>query len=519
MKKRILLACVLLLVAAGLVLAGCAGNKPETPAGPTKGSILKIATSSDSLTLGNPPTLTRMYDLYYARTCIETLLELDENLGLVPGLAREWQVDIPSKTITLVLQEGVKFHDGSDFNAEVAKWNLDRYRESPRIELKLVESVDVVNPHTIRLNLSEFNQSILVNLTLYAGMMVSRDAVERNGVEWAEKNPVGTGPFKFVSWERDVKQVYARFDDYWQEGKPYLDGVEWVPIADPMVRLASLLAEEIDLALDIDPKDARALEAEGDFRVSTVASALYGLAPDSANPDSPLADVKVRRAIEHAIDKEAICQAIGYGYWQPLYQGAIPGGWAENPNVTGYRYDPGKAKQLLAEAGYPDPSKLQITIYCMNSPQYIVDMVTAVHGYLKAIGIDAKLDLMEHGRFNTYFAGKELWPEGLIMLPVGLTPEEVGLLNRLFLPGSILISSTARPPEFQEKLLAIGREPDAAARQKLVWEAQKIMIEDHAVVTWIHTMDAKFIINHKVQNDGFGKIAVSYWSPANAWIK
>ena len=158
--------------------------------------------------------------------------------------------------------------------------------------------------------------------------MVSPAAYEKYGRDWLEKHSVGTGPFKFVSWEKDVSMKFERFDDYWQEGKPYLDAFELVVIADPMVAAASFMAGEVDVLADVSPKDARDIEVMGKYGISMSSAALSSVLTDYANPDSIFTDIRLRRAIEYAIDKQAICDTIGYGYWEPLNQGARPGCWA-----------------------------------------------------------------------------------------------------------------------------------------------------------------------------------------------
>lgn len=491
---------------------------PTTAAkGPTPGGVLKISTVPDADILGYPPTMTKLNDFYFAATSLETLITYDEKGAPIPGLASEWKVDVAGKTITLALQKGVKFHDGSDFNAKVAKWNLDGIRQSKRTELALVSSIDVVDDYTIRLNLTRYDSSILDTLAGVVGLMISQAAFEKNGgAAWCEKNPVGTGPFKLASWQRDVKQVYTRFDGYWQKGKPYLDGVEWIIIADPLVRLASFKSGESNVTQNIEPKDAKQLEAEGKYRIATLASALYGLAPDGANPKSVFANLKVRQAAESAIDKQAICDMLGYGYWIPLYQAAAPGSWAENPKVVGNRYDPTRAKQLLTEAGYPNGFKT--TIYTFNTPQIIVDMLTAVQGYLKAVGIDAKMEAMEQVRYGDIYAGAG-WKDGLAMAPMGLSPNEVGLLNRLFLPGSVLLPSALRPPAFQQKLIEVGAAADSDTKQKLVWELQKIGVDDNAMMIWIHANVGVSASQNKVHNDGFDVTIGVPWTPADAWME
>jgi ABC-type transport system substrate-binding protein len=490
---------------------------PTATKGPTQGGVLKISTVPDADILGYPPTMTKLNDFYFAATSLETLITFDETGAPIPGLASEWKVDVAGKTITLVLQKGVKFHDGLDFNAKVAKWNLDGIRQSKRTELALVSGIDVVDDYTIRLNLSKYDSSILVTLAGPVGLMISQAAFEKNGgAAWSEKNPVGTGPFKLVGWQRDVKQTYARFDGYWKKGKPYLDGVEWIIIADPLVRLASFKAGESHIVQNVEPKDAKQLQAEGKYQIATLASALYALAPDGANPNSVFAKLPVRQAVEYAIDKQALCDTLGYGYWKPLYQAAAPGSWAENPKIVGNKYNPAKAKQLLADAGYP--SGFKTTIYTPNTPQIIVDMLTAVQGYLKAVGIDAKLEAMEQVRYGDVYAGKG-WSDGLAMAPMGLSPNEIGLLNRLFLPGSVLLPNALRPPAFQQKLIEVGGAADNDTKQKLTWELQKIGAEDNAMMIWLHTSVGMTASQSKVHDHGFSKTIGVPWTPTEAWME
>ncbi len=484
---------------------------------PVSGGVLRISTVPDADILGYPPTMTKLNDFYFAATSVETLLTFDDKGALAPLLAASWKVDVAAKTITLSLQKGVKFQDGSDFTAQVAKWNLDGIRASKRNELAAVSSIDVVDDSTIRLNLSKYDSSLLVSLTQPVGLMISQAAFEKNGGQaWAEKNPVGTGPFQLVSWQRDVKQVYKKFNGYWQKGKPYLDGVEWDIVADPLVRLASFKAGEADSTQNVEPKDAKQLAADAKYRIATLATSLYGLAPDGANPNSIFSKLLVRQAVDYAIDKQAICDTLGYGYWQPLYQAAAPGGWAENPQVTGYHYNPTKAKQLLAEAGYPNG--FDTTIYTPNSPQIIVDSLTAVQGYLKAVGINAKIQAMEQVRYGDVYAGKG-WQDGLAMAPMGLSPNEIGLMNRLYLPGSALLPNALRPAAFVQKLIDIGAAADDATKQKLVWDLQKIGSDDNAMMIWLYAPGGITASSVKVHNDGFEKTLGVPWTPAEAWME
>ena len=154
----------------------------------------------------------------------------------VPWLATGWKIAKDLRSITFTLRKGVKFHDGTDFNAEAVKWNLDRYRTSTNTELKSVESVEVLDPFTVKLNLSKWSSTLIDNFTMHAGMMISPTSFQKNGADWAKTHPVGTGPFKLAYWQRDTSVKFEKFPGYWQKGKPYLDGVEWVIIADMVTR-------------------------------------------------------------------------------------------------------------------------------------------------------------------------------------------------------------------------------------------------------------------------------------------
>ena len=162
----------------------------------------------------------------------------------------------------------------------------------------------------MRINLTEWDNTVLSNLAQSLGMMISPTAFKKNGEEWAAKNPIGTGPFQFVSWEKDIRTVYKKFDGYWQKGKPYLDGIEWVIMADPLTRMLSFKKGEVDVALSIAAKDMSGLSQEG-YVVSRrpPPSGVLCVAPDAANPNSPFANLKVRQATQHAIDTKTIAQS------------------------------------------------------------------------------------------------------------------------------------------------------------------------------------------------------------------
>lgn len=337
-------------------------------------------------------------DSQNAQFCLEPLLRGDSKGNVSPWLAESYKVSDDLQSVTFALRKGVKFHDGTDFNAKAAKWNLDKAiaaKSQPNWK-----SVDVIDDYTIKVN---FNQRANNNLLSFAddhpaSWMVSPTAFEKNGVEWMRNNPVGTGPFKFVSFQRDVNYKVVKNPDYWIKGKPYLDALEILYIADPTTQKAAMQAGEVD-ALQMEPgKMAADLEALR-FKVVNVLTRTYCFLPDSAHPDSPYANQKVREAVEYALDREAIAKAFSYGYWKATYQIPPTGSVAYNPDFTlARKYNPDKAKQLLADAGYSSGFKTTILVL----PALVNrDIPVALQSYLSAIGISAELSFPANmGKFT-----------------------------------------------------------------------------------------------------------------------
>jgi len=502
--------CVVVALIA-LPIASCAEPTPT-------GGILKISHQAAAVTLGDPLPMSRADDLFKAGPAIETLIHYDETGAPMPWLATSWEVDAEAKTIVLHLREGVKFHDGSDFNAEVVKWNFERYMATGRAELRTVESVDVIDDHTVRINLSSYDSLIITNLGIYPGMMISKESFETYGEEWAGMNPVGTGPFKFVSWEKDVSVKFEKFDDYWQEGKPYLDAIEFHIIGDPLVRMAAFQAGEEDIVMGLDPKDARYLEEKGEYVIRFLGSGMHLMSGDAMIPGSPYADIKVRQAIEYAIDKQALCEVFGYGYWTPLNRGmARPGGWADNTDVVGYPYNPEKARELLAEAGYPDGFKT--TLFTRVAPIWNQNFMTAVAGFFIDVGIDTEVEPCERGRENIA-AVKGGWEDGIWNWTMGLyAPDELMTINRLMARGGILFVSKYVASEFQDVLEEAVAAPDFETKARLTRELQYLMVDKYAMVTWLNQTGTPSARYPEIHDEGIsiGPGSV-HWTPEDAWI-
>ena len=183
----------------------------------------------------------------FQQPCLEPLLEESIDGTFSARLATDWKVASDGSSVTFTLRKGVKFHDGSDFNADVVKWNFDL--EIPTGKPSNIDwaSVDVIDPYTVRVNLKKWTNSTLSNFSFEGGnYIVSKAAFDKNGIEWSRWNMVGTGPFKQTDYVRDVQVVYEKNTDYWNTGRPYLDKIIYKCIADPMTQVASLKRGELD---------------------------------------------------------------------------------------------------------------------------------------------------------------------------------------------------------------------------------------------------------------------------------
>ena len=400
----VLLIAGILLVGSVSLSVAAEAKKAAVPAKtetPKYGGILKVSDLQDGTSPGYPAKLLRSDANRQGGTAIETLLRYDREGKLQPWLATSFKENAKDKNIVLTLRKGVKFHDGTDFNAEAVKWNLDQFIAAKSAAAKSIASIDVVDNDTVRISLVEWDSTVINNLAATMGMIISPAACKKNGVDWAAAHPVGTGPFEFVSWEKDTRITFKKFNGYWQKGKPYLDGVQWTNIVDPLTREMALKNGELDVALLLDMQGLRKLEKEGFIVNRVLTSGINSFMPDSANPDSPWAKLKVRQAAQHAINVEDIAKTVFNGEAIPPNQWAGKGHWAYNPAVVGYPYNPAKAKKLLKEAGYPNGFKTKLAY---NKTLFELGMI-AVQGYLKAVGIDAELVPLQAGAWNQMTAG------------------------------------------------------------------------------------------------------------------
>ena len=491
---------------------------PAPTTGPQTGGTIKIIASPGVQNIGYPGKPFFPGDQGIGRCAYQYILNKNEKGEVVGELATDFKFSSDYKTLTLTLRKGVKFHDGTDFNADAAIYNLNLHWKGIRSDLQSVTSMDKVDDYTIRLNLKGYDASIFEGLQSLSGYIVSPTSLKTLGDE-AMLKPVGTGPFKFVSYQRDISMKFTRFDGYWEKGKPYVDNIEWVFIKDPVTQLASFKAGEAQVMRGIDTASALDLQAGGKFNMIKYPTQVRGITGDGGHPDSIFANIKVRQAIAYAIDNAAIAKALGRGFFQPATQWANPdaGGLTYNPAIVGYKYDPLKARQLLTEAGYPTGFETKILLQS-TFPQ--PDMMTMVQAYLQEIGIRAKLDVADTGRFNEIAV--KGWNNHLIYYwmsaakgidPASSIRSKMTKLASHYDPKSVYI-----PDSFHDKYMEAASQPDPVKKVELFKEVGRLAVDTYCIGIPIY-VHYDFRPTVKEVNDfDMYLYGVNEWRPENAWL-
>jgi peptide/nickel transport system substrate-binding protein len=446
---------------------------------------------------------------------IETLISGQLDGSFSPSLATSYDLnsDPANASVTLHLRKGVKFSDGSDFNAQVVKWNLEQTKagNANASTTAFWKSFDIIDDYTIRINFTTFQNRIVAGLGMPATNMISQAAFTKNGIDWMRTNMVGTGPFVQTSYQRDVVTKTARNPNYWDAGKPYLDSVQYLYVADEMTRVALFKSGGADvLDLNYNGRIANDLKVAG-YNIASQYGGANMLIPDSLNSDSPWSNLKVRQAAEYALDKVAMNNAFGFGYWQTAYQMPSPAASVYDPNFAGARtYDLAKAKQLMTEAGYPDGFKTSI-IY-PNSVNR--DMIVAIQSYLSKIGIQASLDFKEAASFASIQQGT--WKNGLVVATVFEYPNYNYNLNINFAPNSAWWQSLKKPDGWKDAFNAslATPTPDKTVIQKLV----RSMYDDEMVITLNYPAYLSAMTNNVRDTGIYSRITNYWWNPGNAWL-
>jgi peptide/nickel transport system substrate-binding protein len=510
--RRVIARCVTLAIFAGCV-ALLLGFGQAGAAEPQRGGVMKIVDLSEGAQPIGAPWDVRGIDVKIIKPAIESFLLEDINGGYHPNLATSWKIDTAKNTITLSLRKGVKFHDGTDFNAKAAKWNLDQDINAKAVKGFL--SVDVLDDYTIRVNCDKYRNNFLDYLSSsFGGSVVSPTAYEKKGKDWAMWHPVGTGPFKFVSFERGSKLTYTRWEGYWQKGKPYLDGIEFLFIRDPMTQQAAMREsgpDKVDVLCVTSGEQAAMLKAQG-FKILSMPIGPVSLIPDSNNADSPLSKLKVRQAISYAIDRDAIVKARGFGFWKPANQIPSPGQLGYVKDLPLGQYDPKKTKQLLAEAGYPNGFKIKIIVMPALVDR---DAMVAVQRFLGEVGVQVELEFPDNGGYTAY-RWKNGWHDGFMAQHTRMLATANITYNFYWQTVTGQFPSLKRPANLIEEIDASLATVNP--EEKKMQELTKIQGDD-AMIIPLYYISEMYVVQPNVHDTGYTEYsATTVFTPQNAWL-
>jgi peptide/nickel transport system substrate-binding protein len=376
---------------------------------------LRIGLAEDPDVLDPSMARTFVGRIVFAGLC-DKLFDLDEKLNVVPQLATSYKWSADNKSLEIKLRDGVTFHDGEKMDAQAVKYNLERHKNmkgsNRRGELAVVSSVDAVDPSTVRINLAAPFAPLLAVLTDRSGMMVSPKAAEAAGEKFGA-NPVCSGPFRFVERIAQDRIVVERFPNYWNKGQIHFQRIVYQPIVDATVRLANLRSGQLDFIERVAPSDVPNLRNDSRFKLAKIVEIGYqGITINVGKSDiaqkNPLGkDARVREAFELSLDRDAIVKVAMDGEAQPGNQWVAPSNRFYGKAAPIPKRNVERAKQLLKEAGVPNPSFTLMTPTTSDA-QRIAQVVQAM---AKDAGFDIKiqstefatsLNLADKGQFEAY---------------------------------------------------------------------------------------------------------------------
>jgi peptide/nickel transport system permease protein/peptide/nickel transport system substrate-binding protein len=348
--------------AAGVSLGGPAFAQ----ATPKRGGTLRVSAFTNPSSL-DPATGGAGSDHTFLYTMYDSLTEWDfETLKPKPGLAESWSFTDPT-TLVLNIRQGVTFHDGTKLDAEAVKFNLERAKTDPKSNIKAdvvtVASVEISGPMQVTLKLNSPDTALPAILSDRAGMMVSPTALKAASAGNLNRTPVGTGAYTFVSWADGERIVTKRNEKYWKPNRPYMDAIEFAIIPELTTGARSVSAGQNDLIYQLPPRQKPIVERSPNLRVVN-GPTLYCFQIFLNWGKPPFDDVRVRKAFNFAIDREALVKAALAGLAEPAAMTLPKAHWAYDKDVAAlYPYDVAKAKQLLNEAGFKEGTVVELVGY------------------------------------------------------------------------------------------------------------------------------------------------------------
>ena len=516
--------------AAGSTSAPAGATTPATQAGPatktgastsagsaapTRGGTLRAGLSVDVVTL-DPHLSGSKFDRQVYHNLFDPLFILDEKLNIQPNLAESYQTPDP-KTLVLKLRSGLKFHDGTDLNAEAVRFNFDRMANDPKSvrkgEVANIASTEVVDPLTLKISLKQPDSSLLATLTDRAGMMISPTALQNLGADLSHNaTGAGTGPFQFVEWVPDDHLLLKRNESYWNTaGGPYLDAVRYRPIPDDTVKLQSLQNNEIDVLDYLAPRNVSIAKSDSNLVVIDVPSlAAFWFTFNTTKP--PFSDKNLRLAVTSALDVDAIVKGVYLGVGVPANGPISPASWAYDDTLKPVPRDLNKARQYLAAAGQPNGFSFDFEV--VNVPISIQEG-EVVKAQLAEAGITCNVvqvdgaRMLADGNNKAYQMTSYDWSG---------RPDPDGNTYQFFhtTPGVSLNWSGISNPQLDSLLEQTRQVSEHAQRKQLYTQAIQTLNSEAPVIWEIHPVEPK-ALSPKLQ--GYTPIPDGMLRFRSVWLK
>jgi peptide/nickel transport system substrate-binding protein len=499
-----------------------AARSSESPGTPRRGGILNAAQQNNWESFdphritSNAAASAEIYD-----TLVEWKVQPDGSLAAAPALALSW--DLKEDSATFKLRQGVKFHDGSDWNADVAKYNIERLKDAHSTARAFVEpviSAEAVDTYTLRLKLSSPAASLLSNLSQAADArtyMISKAMAEKAGDKYgtSPETTAGSGPMKLVEWVNGSHHTVQRTGSYWQPGADnqpltYIDSLKVRFIADDAVRFVELRTGSADVIDNLQAKDVPAAQQDSniDLVENPYQASCYQF--NFSTRTGPFVDnLKLRQAVHYAIDRESVARVLGQGIGSPMYYFLVPGYLGYDDSLPRYAFDPARAKQLLAEAGYPNGTQIQLS--CINRA---VDQQQAqiLKQMLGDVGITVNLDVLERIAWTDKMATGQ-YEMGTFFTT--MRPDPDSILAGRFETGQGKNYAQMSDPKMDEALSKGRSSYDDATRVAAYREAQKRIFD----TAWYGTIwYRKYFDASRKRVQGRVQTQEPGWNLRSAWL-
>jgi glutathione transport system substrate-binding protein len=387
-------------LATSVLLAGCSTANQSATDTTKKRTDLVVAQAANPTTM-DPQDAQDTLSYSIMKTMYEGLLGFDKDMKVVPVLAESMpELAKDAKSLTFKLKKGVKFQDGTDFNAEAVKANMDRVKD-PNNKLKrtslfaTVDHTEVIDPYTVKIVLNQPFAAIVQTFAHPAAMMISPKAIKEQGKE-VQRHPVGTGPFQFVEWKDADHVTVKKYADYWDKNSAAkVEQITFKPVTEAASRVSMLKSGDAQFVYPLPPDQVDGIKGDGNLAVDQTQSIVERYVAFNTTK-KPFDDKRVRQALNYAVNKEALIKVAAHGFATKADSSLAPNVWGY-AKQTSYDYDVNKAKKLLADAGLANG--FDTTIWTSNATES-VKIAEFVQQQWKEIGVKAEIQQMESGTLS-----------------------------------------------------------------------------------------------------------------------